>query len=99
MKHAYEARLKDFVLGRLGARKCKVVLFGSRARGSPAHPGADFDVGVLPYDQDLSGDLAALAEELEESTFPFEVDLVDLRLTSDEFRDKVLRDGVVWKES
>jgi hypothetical protein len=42
--------------------------------------------------------LADLRETLEESTIPYEVDVVDLSEASPQFRQRVKREGVVWKD-
>lgn len=75
-------------------RKVRVILFGSRARGQ-ARPGSDVDLAFLS-EEDLSEDLWVLREILEESHFPYKVDLVDLSKASPVFRQQVERDGVVW---
>jgi serine/threonine protein kinase HipA of HipAB toxin-antitoxin module len=40
---------------------------------------------------------AELAETIEESTIPYEVDLVDLREVSPAFREQVIRSGIKWR--
>jgi uncharacterized protein len=40
---------------------------------------SDIDIAILPHDQLPSGLLAELAADIEESTIPYDVDLVDLR--------------------
>lgn len=56
------------------ARVRKVILFGSRARGS-WREGSDIDLAV--YGDDLGrSDAARWADELEEALFPWSVDVV-----------------------
>jgi hypothetical protein len=45
-----------------------------------------------------SGFFASLAEAIEESTIPSEVDLVDLREVAPSFRQEVLRTGIKWRD-
>lgn len=65
-------------------------LFGSSAKGSHFH---DIDIGIIKGDEK---ELSALRNEFEESTFPYKVDIIDFSHVSDEFREKVFHDGVVW---
>jgi hypothetical protein len=38
-----------------------------------------------------------LAEILEESSIPYDVDIVDLRIAAPSLIDEVRREGVIWK--
>ena len=38
-----------------------------------------------------------LKEKMERSNIPYKVDIVDLSQTSREFKEKALKEGVVWK--
>ncbi len=71
----------------------KVYLFGSRARGDHM-PFSDVDLAFLS-DEDISGRLTLLREILDESNFPYKVDLVNLK-ESKELLEVVLREGVRW---
>ncbi|MEZ5335666.1 MAG: nucleotidyltransferase domain-containing protein [Methanolobus sp.] len=75
-----------------------IVLFGSRARGN-AHSTSDIDIGILPSGKCDRKKVAALKEEFEEMNIPYTVDLVNLATVSDDFRQKVLAEGDIWKES
>jgi predicted nucleotidyltransferase len=89
--------LRTIVLGAIGERNAAVYLFGSHARGQVRHA-SDIDVAVLPRQELPIGFLAELAEQIEESTIPYNVDLVDLRDVSPAFRDAVLRTGIKWRD-
>jgi predicted nucleotidyltransferase len=90
-------RLRRIVLDALGDRDAAVYLFGSHARGEVRHA-SDIDVAILPRD-DLSGSFfAELADAIEESTIPYDVDLVDLREVDPAFRQEVLRTGIKWRD-
>ena len=53
---------------------------------------------VLPRD-DLPGSFfTELADTIEESTIPYDVDLVDLREVGSAFREEVLRTGIKWRD-
>lgn len=77
----------------------RVWLFGSRARGD-ARPLSDWDLflqmpegGAVPPDL-----LARLAEALEASVVPCFVDLVDGARASEGLREKVRKEGVLWRD-
>jgi predicted nucleotidyltransferase len=92
---AYLDRVREIVARRLAGHAVDVYLFGSWARGE-ARRTSDIDVALLPR-EDLAASLVTkLREDLDESSVPYEVDVVDLRETTDEFRARVLREGVRW---
>lgn len=75
--------------------RAKIYLFGSRAKKTN-HPGSDIDIAVdagFVLDRHLIGDIK---EEIENSTIPFFVDVVDLQAVSEQMRDQILKDGVLW---
>lgn len=75
------------------------VLFGSRAAGT-ARPGSDFDIGILPFDPDLSlhAELG-LAADLS-SAVGAEVDLVRLDQDDPLLGREVARNGIcLFEES
>ena len=69
--------LRRMVLDALGDHDAAVWLFGSCARGDVRHP-SDIDVAIFPRGDFPSGFLQSLAADIEESTIPYDVDLVDL---------------------
>lgn len=80
----------------LHGKACVLYLFGSRAAGTH-NPVSDFDIGVSSSD-DLRYELSAAREMLEESDIPFKVDVVELQSVSEEFKRKVMTQGVLlWK--
>lgn len=95
-QHAVE-RLRQLVLGALGERDAEVYLFGSHARGDVRHT-SDIDIGILPGEQFPSIFFSHLKETIEESTIPYEVDLIDLGKVSPAFRDQVVRAGIKWRD-
>jgi hypothetical protein len=84
------------VLGALGEHDAAVWLFGSCARGA-ARQHSDIDIAILPRDDLTSGFFAGLAADFEESTIPYDVDLVDLRRADAALVDEVRREGVKWR--
>ena len=86
--------LKKVIKEIFKAKKVKVYIFGSRARGDHT-PRSDLDLGFLSG-EDISYELSLLREILEESNLTFFVDVVDLSKASEEFRELVLKEGRLW---
>ncbi len=76
-------------LAKLGA---EVYCFGSRARGEGASF-ADLDLMVVS-DNPLDSELCEIRENLEESNFPFLVDIVEERNFADAYRANYLAERV-----
>ena len=91
------ATLRGLVFAALGERQAAVYLFGSHARGEVRHA-SDIDIAILPREELSPTFFASLADKIEESTIPYDVDLVDLRDVSTGFRDKVIRTGIKWRD-
>ncbi len=79
----------------LGAQRARLYLFGSRARGD-AGRASDIDIAVLPEAPLEPGTLARIRDALEESTIPYEVEVVDLSRVDRAFRRKVLAEAIAW---
>ena len=86
---------RRIVLQVLGQHAVRIFLCGSRARGR-AGPQADIDIAILPLSPLPAGILSELREALEESTIPYDVDIIDLSTVDESFRSKVLSEGVAW---
>lgn len=91
----YVTRVRDIVMAGLRGHQVQVYLFGSAATGQ-AGPGSDIDVAVLPLESLPPGLLSAIREQLEESTVPYNIDLVDLSRTDPHLRERVQKEGVLW---
>jgi predicted nucleotidyltransferase len=81
------------VIEPLRARGATVWCFGSRARGD-YQKFSDLDL-MVESDEDLSGTLSILRELVEESNFPFKIDLAQKRFFASSYlagfeRDKLL---------
>lgn len=68
----------------------KVILFGSRARGD-ADERSDFDIAIEATHPDKFPELRAILEENPLTLLAF--DIVDLATVSQEFRERILREG------
>ena len=85
------------VLAALGGHDAAVWLFGSCARGEPRQR-SDIDIAILPRDELPSGFFGELEADIEESTIPYDVDLVDLRQADPALVDEVRQEGVKWRD-
>ena len=94
-QRAIEA-LRVMVLDALGDRSAEVWLFGSCARGD-VRQHSDIDIAILPGDDVPDGFFANLAADIEDSSIPYDVDLVDLRRADGSLADEIRRDGVKWR--
>ncbi len=88
--------LENMVKDAFKDSEVNIVLFGSRARGGYAKT-SDIDVGILPKGKINKKKLILLREKVENSNIPYKVDVVDLSQTSREFREKALKEGILWK--
>ena len=71
----------------------RVVVFGSCATGR-AKPFSDLDLAILGDAAVPSRILAALADDFDESSVPFKVDIVDWATTTRSFKDIIERDAI-----
>lgn len=74
-----------------------IYLVGSRAKGEYRRH-SDIDIAIEPRQELPEGLIANLREQIEESTIPYKVDIINLRTTSDEFRKQILKGAVKWKD-
>ncbi len=83
------------ILRRHLPRPVRVYVFGSRARWT-AKEASDLDLAVDAGRKLKPREVAALAEALENSVFPWRVDVVDMNSISASFRNVVERDAVLF---
>jgi predicted nucleotidyltransferase len=84
------AWIHDKLVTPLKKRGAQVYIFGSRARGTHQRF-SDIDI-LVDSAEDLTSIISAIAEECEDSNFPYKIDIVDDRFLADSFRPSVLRD-------
>ncbi|MGH7062689.1 MAG: nucleotidyltransferase family protein [Stellaceae bacterium] len=90
-------KLQRIVLAALGEHDAAVWLFGPWARGE-VRQHSDIDIAILPRDDLPVGFFGGLQADLEESSIPYDVDLVDLRHADPALIDEIQRDGVKWRD-
>jgi predicted nucleotidyltransferase len=74
----------------------RIYLFGSMGRGDYGIT-SDIDLGLDAEGPIAVERLAELREQLEDSTIPYFVDLVDLNAVSPSFRKKILEEAMLWR--
>ena len=75
---------------------CKIYLFGSRARGTN-QTGADIDLALDSKSIIDMNIFYKIQDDIEETTIPLTIDLVDLFSASEALKNEVKKDGVLWK--
>ena len=82
-------QLESTVLTPLRVAGARLFLFGSRARGDHARFS---DVDILVEGENLDATLAQVREDIEESTFPYKVDIVEAHLLAVAYVPGVAKD-------
>lgn len=85
--------LKEFLKEFFKDKSVEIYLFGSRAKKQNSEY-SDIDLGFLSK-QDINKDLTILRELMEESNFPYKVDIVDLSQNT-KLLETVLKEGERW---
>jgi predicted nucleotidyltransferase len=88
---------RKIVLAHLKDYRTRVYLFGSQATGK-ARIYSDIDVAVLPLQKLPISVFSEIHEALEESDIVRTVDVVDLAEADESFRQRVEKEGVIWKD-
>ena len=94
-ENIYIIRLQRLVLSLMREEPADIFLFGSWARGEQRQ-GSDVDLAVAYRGPSNALKLAELREALEESTIPYNVDVVDIQQASDALRAQIRKDGIRW---
>ena len=89
----YIVFIREAVRGHFPKSTVKAFLFGS-AVSKNRKKFFDIDLGLMGPLTPVS--LNALKEELEESTLPYKVDLVDFNKVDDSFRNNVFSGELIW---
>ncbi len=74
----------------------KVILFGSRARGTNK-PGSDIDLALDIGEPIKLREMARTRVTLENLPIALEVDIVDMYNIPNELKELILKEGIVWK--
>lgn len=95
MTNKYVDAAKQIVLKACEGKGFSVYLFGSRARGDEDR-WSDIDIGIDSNKPLPKHFIALLKDQLEESTVPYEVDLVDMQNCQKDLRANILKEGILW---
>ncbi|MFH1233704.1 MAG: nucleotidyltransferase domain-containing protein [Patescibacteria group bacterium] len=91
IKNKYLQRVKDKINNFNQNKNLKFFIFGSSL--IKEHFG-DLDLGVMGEAKDQN--LTKLKEEFANSSLPYFVDIINFNKVSDEFRDNVLNNKILW---
>lgn len=89
-------QLTKLVIEPLKKSGLKVYIFGSRARGN-SHPFSDIDI-LYSYENiepEFNASISQIKEAVEESNFPFKVDLVNEKDLAASYRESVFKERVL----
>ncbi|WP_444685425.1 nucleotidyltransferase family protein [Alkalicoccus luteus] len=89
--------LRSIIENQLSGENVRVYLFGSWARKQEKHS-SDIDIAVESVDPISPAVWNSLLDEIEESAIPYKVDVVDLDTTNAVFKERVKKEGVIWKD-
>ena len=76
---------------------CTILLFGSRARGT-FKEGAYIDIALNTGSKIEHSIILAIYVDIDRSTIPVHVDVVDMHSVSDEMKREIIRDAILWLE-
>lgn len=76
---------------------CAIYLFGSRARISHRE-GSDVDLAIDAGKKVDWNTMLAIKAAIEESTIPLLVDVVDMHAITDDFKEEILKDAILWSD-
>ncbi len=89
--------VRRLVTAGLRGYRTQIFLFGSWATGN-ASRASDIDVAVLPLEPMPRDVLSNIREALEDSLVIYPVELVDLSEATEDFRQRIVREGVPWND-
>jgi len=89
-------KTKDIVLKALGDQDVQIYLFGSWARHEQKKS-SDIDIAIEGK-VDISALVRNVREQLEDSTIPFRFDVVDMGFASEILKQRIRREGILWKK-
>ena len=75
--------------------QAKVILFGSRARGTH-RPGSDIDVALDIGEPIKLREMSRIRITLENLPISLEIDIVDMHNIPDELKQIIVSEGIVW---
>ena len=95
---SWESGYKKILLDIINKKipKCKVYLFGSRAR-KDYKPGSDIDLAIETDRALCLNEILDIKILIEQTDIPVFVDVVDLRMVSEKLKSEVKEEGILWQ--
>ncbi|MBP1914588.1 nucleotidyltransferase family protein [Lederbergia galactosidilytica] len=91
-------QLRGIVTDVLDSENVQVYLFGSWAR-KEEKGSSDIDIAINPGDGEISPKKwLELLEKVEESTIPYNADIVDMKKVNVKLGESIKREGILWKD-
>ncbi|RWZ54556.1 nucleotidyltransferase domain-containing protein [Halobacillus fulvus] len=90
-------QLKSILNEQLSMERARVYLFGSWARQDEKHS-SDIDIAIESLSPISPLQWNKLIEQIEESTIPYKVDVVNLHDANDALVEQVKEEGILWKD-
>ncbi|WP_077624205.1 nucleotidyltransferase family protein [Sediminibacillus massiliensis] len=90
-------QLKSILNEQLGKEKARIYLFGSWARQEEKNS-SDIDIAIESHSPISPFKWNKLIEQIEESTIPYKVDVVDLHEAKESLVQQVKKEGILWKD-
>ncbi len=88
--------LKRIILSAINPNEHLVFLFGSRARKT-AKFYSDVDIGILGK-KPLGKTLHRIINQIEDSSVPYKIDLVDFYSVTNDFKKEALKGAIFWNK-
>jgi len=76
--------------------KSKIYLFGSQATGTQTH-GSDIDIAIDTGEKIKRSDVGEIREVLNTTNIPYKIDIVDVNSVSENMKNIILNEGILWK--
>jgi len=76
---------------------CKIYLFGSRASKGKISFSSDIDVSIDNNKPLNIKTICKLEDAIDDLDIPLDIDLVDFRNVSSEFKKEIINTGIEWK--
>lgn len=89
-------KAKKIVLEAFTHQDVQIYLFGSWARYEQKRS-SDIDIAIEGK-TDISASVRKVREQLEESTIPFRFDVVDMAFASENLKQRIRKEGILWKK-
>lgn len=90
-------QLKSILDEQLAGEATRIYLFGSWARHEEKRS-SDIDIAVESNSPISSSTWNNVIEQIEESTIPYRVDVVDLNGANEQLIQQIKEEGVLWKD-